>query len=57
MLNYDKGIFNSVPKSKILEHMKNKNKYCELHQDYGHYTATCRSLYEQVMLMIIGGGL
>ena len=42
MENKAKGIFRSPPKISIFDHMKDKNKYCEFHQDYENYTANCR---------------
>ena len=52
--NKAKGIFGSSPKIYVPNHMKDKNKYCEFHQDYGHYTVNYR-MYAQVMSLIKKG--
>ena len=55
--NKTKGIFCSPSKISMPNHMKDKNKYRDFHQDYGHYTTNCRNLYAQVMFLIKKGGL
>ncbi|PON34462.1 hypothetical protein PanWU01x14_344220 [Parasponia andersonii] len=55
--NRDRGIFKDPPKSGVPEHMKNRNRYCQFHKDFGHDTVHCRNLYAQVMLAIHAGRL
>ncbi|PON67707.1 hypothetical protein PanWU01x14_101310 [Parasponia andersonii] len=55
--NRDRSIFKDPPKSGVPEHMKNRNRYCQFHRDFGHDTVHCRNLYAQVMLAIHSGRL
>ncbi|PON44891.1 hypothetical protein PanWU01x14_263730, partial [Parasponia andersonii] len=55
--NRDRSIFKDPPKSGVPEHMKNRNRYCQFHRDFGHDTVHCRNLYAQVMLAIHTGRL
>ncbi|PON44888.1 hypothetical protein PanWU01x14_263700 [Parasponia andersonii] len=55
--NRDRSIFKDPPKSGVPEHMKNRNRYCQFHKDFGHDTVHCRNLYAQVMLAIHAGRL
>lgn len=55
--NKTKGIFCSPLRISTSDHMKDKNKYYEFHQDYEHYMVNYRNLYAQVMLLIKKGGL
>ncbi|PON34403.1 hypothetical protein PanWU01x14_344650, partial [Parasponia andersonii] len=55
--NKDRGIFKDPPKSSVLEHMKNRNRYYQFYKDFGHDTIHCCNLYAQVMMTIHAGRL
>ena len=57
MENKAKGIFRLPPSISVPDYIKDKNKYCEFHQDYEHYMANYRNLHTQVMLLIKKGCL
>ena len=57
MENRDKNIFRPLAKIMIHKNMRDKNRYCAHHKDFGHLKNDCKNLYRKIMFTIKRGGL